>query len=854
MKNIYTLLFLCFVVCVPAFSQVVEVKGYVYERETLLPIKRAIVSIRNKNNNVLYSSVTSEDGKFCMQTKGEDLSACNLQTSCMGYKSASCLMESNKLYTIELEPKTFVLKDVYVKADKVTHHNDTTSYLVSGFSTINDRTIGDVLRKMPGIDVAKNGTVSYNGKAITEFLVEGVDLFDGQYNIATRNISHDLISRVDIIEEYHSEKVLKNAKSEGGTVLNLSLKDKAKGHWSGNAKIGAGISRLWEDEFFDARLSSTNQTSIIVKTNNSGKDILSENKTLTLADYLNQNEGDEIHELLDISQTKPGNVEDERACIARTHIVNIGNVQKVSDDAILRTKIYFTDDRNISNFGNGTSYFLSDSTLRISTKENSKLRTKELAASVLFKKDDKASFFSNELKYSSLWQKNNTDISGDYSRTSEIASDIHSLTNNLKWIKPVGKHFLTIESVNKYLYIPETLCVQYEGQSLQNTNRSQFLSLTKVDYTWNLKRWAISINAEGIMNSTTLRSDFLSEYIDTVFNEKSRCGYLALVARPTLSYKVKGFRAELQVPLSYYHYLKFNSSDRLFCLPKATLRWQFDSRWRLRANLSAGSEAMHVANCYTVPIMTDYKTFTSSPIVSYASSDGDCALAVNYTDYTRMLFCNASIGFNWRGEHSCTDKEVKKNMVYYSAIKGNNKYNGTMLIGNISKRINGINGTVNAKCLYFINHSNMYQNGLPVEYNTNMVQMSIGVNSNIQNLVELDYQFRYNANSLSCSTIKVESGSLIQNLQLNLMPIKNFTLTFVAEHYVNKFSSYATKQIVFSDLKCLYKYRKMDFVCSLNNIFNQKNYNHTTYHDLSSSYNNYTLRGRNLLFGVMVYF
>lgn len=125
-----------------------------------------------------------------------------------------CHRES-KNFQIELEPKAFALKDVYVKAEKISHHNDTTSYLVSGFSSAKDRTIGDVLRKMPGIEVAKNGSVSYNGKAINEFLVEGVDLFDGQYNIATRNISHDLISKVDIIENYQSAKVMKDSKSEG---------------------------------------------------------------------------------------------------------------------------------------------------------------------------------------------------------------------------------------------------------------------------------------------------------------------------------------------------------------------------------------------------------------------------------------------------------------------------------------------------------------------------------------------------------------------------------------------------------------------------------------------------------------
>lgn len=396
MRGLYCLIIFLFTMFVPSFAQNGEVDGYVHEQGTSLPINKAIITICNQKSSVLYSCVTNKEGKFHLSTKGEELSLFILKVSCMGYKTASCPMGNKKSFLVELEPKAFALKDVYVKAQKITHHNDTTSYLVSGFSSAKDRTIGDVLKKMPGIEVAKNGSVSYNGKAINEFLVEGVDLFDGQYNIATRNISHDLISKVDIIENYHSAKVMKNSKSEGGTVLNLNLKDKAKGRWSGNAKLGGGAPSIWEEELFAAKLSATNQTAITLKTNNSGKDILSENKILTLEDLLGQDVLDEPKNILEISQEKPGSLDDKRTRNARTHMVNISNVQKVSDTAILHSKIYYTDDRNISDIEKGVSYFLADSTLTKNTKEYSILGTKELVASVLFKMmGRRASFLMN---------------------------------------------------------------------------------------------------------------------------------------------------------------------------------------------------------------------------------------------------------------------------------------------------------------------------------------------------------------------------------------------------------------------------------------------------------------------------
>lgn len=854
MRRLYCLIFFMLIIFMPSFAQKVAVDGYVYEQGTGNPVNKAIVTICNQKSNILYSGITSKEGKFQLLTKGEDLSLYTIKVSCMGYKPASCAIGNQKNFQIELEPKAFALKDVYVKAEKISHHNDTTSYLVSGFSSAKDRTIGDVLRKMPGIEVAKNGSVSYNGKAINEFLVEGVDLFDGQYNIATRNISHDLISKVDVIENYQSAKVLKNSKSEGGTVLNLSLKDKAKGRWSGNAKIGGGVPNLWEEELFAAKLSSTNQTAITLKTNNSGKDILSENKTLTLDDLLSQEAMDEPKNIMEISQEKPASLDDKRTRNARTHLVNISNVQKVSDTAILHSKIYYTDDRNISDIEKGISYFLTDSTLTKNTKEYSILGAKELAASLLFKNDRKTSFFSDELKYSSLWQRNQMRISGDYSNLATIHSDVHSLSNKLRWILPMGRHYLTIESMNKYQSLPEKLRIQADGQSLQNVRRSRFFSMTKFDYTWSLKRWALSLKAEEMVSLASINSHFVSDYIDTTFNERSCINYLATIARPTLTYKFKSVRSELEVPLAIYHYWGLETSDRMFFFPKWTLSWQVNSRWKLRTNVSLGDTPSSVNNSYEVPIMTDSKTFRSSPVISLWQNTKSCAFVLNYTDYAHMFFGNASIGFDWGKDEVGTTKWVDRDLVFYSKMKENNSSRGTMVLGSLSKRIEGIKGMVNVKFLGFLNRASILQNGTSVDYKTNMWQTSIGLNSNVYDWLEIDCQLRYNVNSLSFWESKTSSRQLTQEVAISLLPVEALTLTVTAEHYANFFSSLPAKQSIFSDIRCVYKYHKVDFVGSLTNVFNQKYYNNTSYTDLSSSYRKFSLRGRTFLLSVVTYF
>ena len=100
------------------------------------------------------------------------------------------------------------MQEVSIKADKIIQNKDTTSYFVTNFATTKDRTIGDVLTNMPGINIAENGKISYNGSPINKFYVEGIDLFDGKYNLATNNISYENIARVGVIEKSQAIKAL----------------------------------------------------------------------------------------------------------------------------------------------------------------------------------------------------------------------------------------------------------------------------------------------------------------------------------------------------------------------------------------------------------------------------------------------------------------------------------------------------------------------------------------------------------------------------------------------------------------------------------------------------------------------
>ena len=89
---------------------------------------------------------------------------------------------------VQLTPKSIFLKEVNVKANPLRQRGDTLSHNLASFLGKGDVTLEDGLKRLPGVDVSQNGGISYMGKPISQFNIEGMDLLGGKYNLATRNI------------------------------------------------------------------------------------------------------------------------------------------------------------------------------------------------------------------------------------------------------------------------------------------------------------------------------------------------------------------------------------------------------------------------------------------------------------------------------------------------------------------------------------------------------------------------------------------------------------------------------------------------------------------------------------------
>lgn len=159
-------------------------------------------------------------------------------------------LNTDSIYQLEiiLRPKEEILLDeivVGVEKYPFEEKQDTVVYDVSKYVDENTRKLTDVLKKMPGIEVASSGEIRYKGKPVETITLDGDNLFGQNYIMGSKHINADVIEFIEAIENYHDNPVLKEIEPSDKVSLNLKLK---KGKSSLSGSIDAALGSLGEED------------------------------------------------------------------------------------------------------------------------------------------------------------------------------------------------------------------------------------------------------------------------------------------------------------------------------------------------------------------------------------------------------------------------------------------------------------------------------------------------------------------------------------------------------------------------------------------------------------------------------
>jgi hypothetical protein len=162
-----------------------------------------------------------------------------------------------------------VLGEVTITAPLIVIRGDTTDFNASRIKTIPNATAEDLLRKLPGVEVAKDGSVKAQGETVNRVLVNGKKFFADDPKMATKNIPADIIEKIQVIDALSDQSAFSGF-DDGNRVKTINIvtkKDKKKGIF-GKASVAAGNEERYASAISANRFSGNQQVSFIAQGNN----------------------------------------------------------------------------------------------------------------------------------------------------------------------------------------------------------------------------------------------------------------------------------------------------------------------------------------------------------------------------------------------------------------------------------------------------------------------------------------------------------------------------------------------------------------------------------------------------------
>jgi outer membrane receptor protein involved in Fe transport len=278
MKQIFT--FLLILLSFHVYAQKTgSVNGRVIQSKDKKPIDYASLAVRNLADSSMVGAVsTTEDGKFVF--KNLKPGTYRLYAAFLGLKNTTkdFTITADKsditLADIVLEGGAIDLQTVDIKAEipPIVVKKDTLEFNASSFKVIENAVVEDLLKKLPGVEVDKAGTVKAQGETITKVKVDGKEFFGNDPLLATKNLPADMIDKIQIIDELSDQAQFTGIDDGSRTkIINITTRKDKKNGYFGNSTAGYGSSDRYDVNANINHFDQDKRLSVVAQFNNVNK-------------------------------------------------------------------------------------------------------------------------------------------------------------------------------------------------------------------------------------------------------------------------------------------------------------------------------------------------------------------------------------------------------------------------------------------------------------------------------------------------------------------------------------------------------------------------------------------------------
>ncbi len=747
MKKILLIIFS--ILCVVSSRSQVTVSGKVTDAGGN-PLPSISISLKKKNGIVLSFAITNAQGQYKINSaKAQVKDTLVVEANAIGFVKEQKPVEKEIQEThFKLQPGSAKLPDVKVQNNRVMlkKEGDTLNYDVASFSNKQDRTIGDVIKKLPGVEVADNGEITVGGKPINRFYIDGDNLLDGKYNIAARSIPNDAVAKIQVLENHQPVNVLKDVSRSESAAMNLVLKDKARLRLMGTGDAGAGPPDLYNVSanamLFQKQVKFINNT----KLNNTGNDLSDE--VINHFGYDNA----PPPSLLSAGAGGVPPLMKRRYLFNNTGLINANDLINLKNQFQLRVNASYVFDRRFQNSSYRSIYYLPKDT--ISYYEDQEARNAQQVFSTQF------TLTANRKDY---YLNNVTNIentpsdltaglaaAGNPNIYQQLSGTITNLYNKFNIIKKSARG--TVYEASSFVNLvrnPSTLAVMPGLYPVQFNGGNLFAALIQyaaIPTFYTDHYISIGKSTPLFQQQYKLGFSVQDQHIRTELDAKQISGATAAVAdsfinrlnwirtrtyfQPDLTYTSGKTMLRFTLPFALLHTrytgrLADVSENALLFTPRVYFRYMTGRENYLTLNYNYNNDKATVAQTYDAYVMRNYRDFYANGSLMSETMRHSVAWMYMIRNTLKIFFFSVGGGYSTNRGNTISDTRVSAVIQQAKLIPFDNVFDNTQLYASVSKYIFPLSTTMGARASWSRSNGVNLLNGQKLKSQNNNYSLAL---------------------------------------------------------------------------------------------------------------------------------
>lgn len=697
------------------------------------------ILVKPRNSEAISSfTYTDADGKYSITLNR--FGALVISYKGMSFQEKQLILEIDSIEpppeiieNIVLREEVFQMEEVVVNADiPIVVKEDTIVLNTASFVNGTEDVVEDVLRKLPGISVSSDGIVKVNGQLIDRILVEGDDLFEKGYQILTKNLNADMVNKVEILQNYSDNILLKNIEDSDRTALNITLKEDRKSTLFGNAQAGYGT-----EEFYSSKLNliSFNEKTKIYffgNMNNTGSDATGDIFQIIYPEVINSEtyigDGESAPTLVSMGAFTPG-LKGARSNFNDAELASINAIYSPVENLKIKGLLFFSGDEqdfyrdSEQNFLTETTRFQNSESYSL-TKRSTTLNGKLDGIYTItpdFQIEYVGRFSLGHFHDSAKVVFNRTDF------TESVETDLKKIDQRFNITKRINDR-RALQLTGRYIYDrkPQDFRVdnylfQELFPELPQMQTAEQAAETSVEffgfegrYIYNTTRHNFDVKAGITGKDEVLISRLHFEDYHNIrysaplnFNNDSRLNYHRLYANANYKYSLDNFMLRIGMD-AYQLFYDIGQVDYSFMNlnPSASMTWSINNNNKILVSYRYRNKDLELSELYPNFLLTSYNSFERG-LGKYEHLSGS-SLLVNYSlgNWSDSFLANLSVIYQNDHKYLSTNRQVSPVFTLSSPLVLNGKQLLSANIG-IDKFIDGISSNIKIKSGY---SKNQYHN------------------------------------------------------------------------------------------------------------------------------------------------